>query len=92
MKDYKIVAGKIERFNYADYVKARIYLEIEDLDASEDLIESFVEEAYNWYTNSDNISPETLGLAIWLGYTSDLTEDKTDIENIILTGLGNLTY
>jgi hypothetical protein len=90
MKEYQIVASKIERFNHADYVKARIYLEIEDLDASEDLIDSFVQEAYDWYTNSDNISPETLGLAIWLGYMNDLVDDKTDIEKIILTGLGSI--
>ncbi len=92
MKDYRLVATKIERFNNADYVKARIYLEIQDLDASADLIDAFVEEAYNWWSNSDSISPEQLGYAIWLGYTSDLITDKTDIETIILYGLDNQVY
>jgi hypothetical protein len=92
MKDYKLIASKIERFTHSDYVKARIYLEIQDLDASPELIDAFVEEAYNWYTNSDSISPEQLGLAIWLGYTSDLITDKTDIETVILYGLDNQVY
>jgi len=90
MKDYRLVASKIERFNYADYIKARIFLEIQDLNASDDLIDAYVEEAYGWWSNDDNISPEHLGYAIWLGYMNDLVDDKTDIEKIILTGLDSL--
>jgi hypothetical protein len=90
MKDYRLVASKIERFNYADYIKARVFLEIQDLDASADLIDAFVEEAYGWWSNSDITSPEQLGYAIWLGYMNDFVEDKTDFEKIILTGLDSL--
>jgi hypothetical protein len=90
MKPYRLVAEKIERFDHTDYVKARIYLEIQDLEASDDLIDAFVEEAYGWWSNSDSISPEQIGYAIWLGYMSDFVEDKTDFEKIILTGLDSL--
>ena len=81
MKDYKLVASKIERFNNADYVKARIYLEIQDLEIDHD---PFVETAYSWWLNDDRITPETLGLAIWLGLTNT---DETEPEPVILAGL-----
>jgi hypothetical protein len=89
MKDYKLVASKIERFNYADYVKARIYLEIQDLEASDDLIDAFVEEAYNWWSNDkEGISPEDLGYAIYIGYINTDDEFKTDYDAVIgLSGL-----
>jgi len=91
MKDYKLVASKIERFNHADYVKARIFLEIQDLDASDDLIDAFVEEAYNWWSNDkDGISPEDLGYAIYIGYINTDDEFKTDFDAVIHLGLDGL--
>jgi hypothetical protein len=91
MKNYKIVAAKIERFKYSDYVKARIYNEIKDLeDIEEDRIDYFVQEAYNWYANDDRISPEDLGLAIYWGWT--VAEDRADFESVITEGLANLHY
>ena len=81
MKDYKLVASKIERFNNADYVKARIYLEIQELEIDHD---PFVETAYSWWLNDERITPETLGLAIWLGLTNT---NETEPEPAILAGL-----
>ena len=91
MKEYKLVASKIERFKYADYVKARIFLEIQDLDASDDLIDAFVEEAYNWWSNDkQGLSPEDFGYAIYIGYINIDDEFKTDFDAVIQLGLDGL--
>ena len=91
MKEYMLVANKIERFNNADYVKARIYLEIQDLDASVDLIDTFVEEAYNWWSNDkEGLSPEDFGYAIYLGYLNIDDEFKTNFDAVINLGLDGL--
>ena len=91
MKEYRLIASKIERFNHADYVKARIYLEIEDLDASEDLIDAFVEQAYNWWSNDKyGLSPEDMGYAIHIGYLHIDDEFKTDFDAVMNLGLDGL--
>lgn len=84
--EYKIIASKIERFEHSDYVKARIYLEIQDLDIDHDL---YVNEAYRWWLNSDNMSPEDLGMAIWNGLSMT---DHTNPEAVILSGIDMLRY
>ena len=91
MKNYKIVAAKLERFKHSDYVKARIYNEIKDLeDITESTLDYFVKEAYDWYSNDDRISPEDLGLAIYWGWS--IAEDRKDFESVITEGLANLHY
>lgn len=90
MKPYKLVAAQIERFNNADYVKACVFLEIQDLEASDDLIDAFVEEAYNWWLNSDSISAEQIGYAIYMGYINIDDEFKTDFDAVISLGLDGL--
>ena len=64
MKEYKLVAGKIERFKYADYVKARIFLEIQEFEKDVD-IDALVEAGYKVWENSERMSPEDIGGALW---------------------------
>jgi len=82
MKKYKVIAGKLERLDYREYVKARIFLEIQDLDIDHD---TFVETGYNMWSNSrSTISPEDIGIAIW--YAIENTKEA-DPENVISLGL-----
>ena len=82
MKKYKVIAGKLERLDYRAYVKARIYLEIQDLDIDHD---TFVETGYNMWSNSQgDISPEDIGIAIW--YAIENTKEA-DPETVISLGL-----
>lgn len=81
IKPYLLVAEKIERFEHADYVKARIYLEIQELDIDHD---PYVQEAYSWWLNHDEISPEELGKSIWLGLSNT---DETNPEAVIMAGI-----
>ena len=64
MKKYKVIASKLERLDYKDYIKARIYLEIQDLDIDHD---TFVEYGYQVWSNSDYLSAEEIGIAIQYG-------------------------
>jgi len=91
MNNYKVVAAKLERFKASDYVKARIYNEIKDLeDIEEARIDYFVQEGYKWWSNDDSISPEDIGLAIYWGWS--VAEDRADFESVITEGLANLHY
>lgn len=81
MKPYLLVAEKIDRFEHADYVKARVYLEIKDLDIDHD---PYVQEAYLVWLNDDEITPETLGKAIWAGLS---TTGETDPKAVINAGI-----
>ena len=84
MKDYKLVASKIERFNNADYVKARIFLEIQDLDIDHD---PFVEYGYQVWSNSEHLSAEEIGIAIHYGIDY---HGLTDPEEVISQGIDYL--
>lgn len=86
MSNYKLIASKIERFEHTDYVKARIYLEIQELDIDHD---TYVNEAYRWWLNSDNMSPEDLGMAIYNGLSNT---SETEPEAVILAGIDILRY
>jgi len=82
MKQYKVIASKLERLDYREYVKARIYLEIQDLAIDHD---TFVETGYNiWSNQRSQISPEDIGIAIW--YAIENTKEA-DPEDVISLGL-----
>jgi hypothetical protein len=84
MKPYKLVAAKLQRLNWDDLIKARIYLEIEDLDIDHD---PFVEYGYQVWENSDYLSPEEIGIAIHYGIDY---HGLTDPEEVISQGLDYL--
>ena len=84
MKEYKLIADKLERLDYKEYVKARIYLEIQDLDIDHD---TFVEYGYQVWSNSDNLSAEEIGIAIHYGMDY---HDITDPAEVISKGIDYL--
>ena len=76
MKDYKIIASKIERFDYREYIKARIYLEIQDLDIDHD---TFVDYGFQVWSNSEHLSAEEIGIAIHYGMDYHDTTDPAEV-------------
>jgi hypothetical protein len=83
MKKYKMIASKIERFKHADYVKARIYLEIQEFESEVD-IDALVQAGFNAWENSDSLSPEDIGAALWAAIQY---LDETDPEEMVSKGL-----
>lgn len=84
MKEYKLIAAKIERFDYREYIKARIYLEIQDLDIDHD---TFVDYGYQVWQNSEHLSAEEIGIAIHYGIDY---HGLTDPEEVISQGIDYL--
>ena len=83
MKKYKIIASKLERFNYKDYVKARIYLEIQEFESEVD-IDALVQAGFNAWENADHLHPEDIGSAIWAAIQY---VDETDPEEMVSKGI-----
>jgi hypothetical protein len=92
MKPYRLVAEKIERFDHTDYVKARIYLEIQDLFKEEsNIVDVLVQKGYEWWSDDEDdepVSPEQVGAAIWYGY--QYAVDNTDFDQVMAVGLSSL--
>lgn len=87
---WKKLGQLINEQKYSDYVKAQIYVEMQDIlfdfDISEKLCDRYVDYGFKVWENSDRITPQHIGEAIYFGIANTHQLDWVDVEDVVVKG------
>ena len=96
---WKKLGQLINEQKYSDYVKAQIYVEIQDLlfdfdHMEEDLLDEYVEYGFKVWENTQHTMPTHIGEAIYIGVSNTDPLDWEDVEDVVVKGfeLRNANY
>lgn len=88
--NWKDLGKLINQQSYSDYVKAQIYVEVQellfDLNIEEDLLDRYVDYGFKVWENNDYILPTHIGEAIYFGLNDVDPSNWEDIADVVVKG------